>query len=233
MRTFLAAIPVLVNLGGRAWAHDVDAAPPAKVVDPAAGAPEAASAEPPTIEGGEPAWSVSLTASFYIVPDDRDYLQPTITADYDRLHLEARFNYEDLDTASVWAGYNLAFGDEITLDVTPMVGGVFGDTDGVALGYEFTLTIGRIELYSEGEYLIDLHESSSNFFYTWSELSYSLTDWLRAGAVWQRTRIRDQDSEVDWGLLAGVSVQNIDFTTYVFGLTDDTPTVVLALTLNF
>ena len=41
-------------------------------------------------------------------------LQPTITADYGWLHLEARYNYEGLDTGSAWIGYNFSVGDKLT-----------------------------------------------------------------------------------------------------------------------
>ncbi|MCI0631375.1 MAG: hypothetical protein L0Y44_12065 [Phycisphaerales bacterium] len=177
-------------------------------------------------------WSFSLSAYTYIIPDDRDYVQPTFTADYDWLHLEARYNYEDLDTASAWIGYNLSFGDELTLDFTPMIGGVFGDTTGVAPGYEVTLAWRQLELYSEGEYVIDTRDSSGNFFYTWSELTFSPTDWLRAGVVIQRTKTYDTDFDIQRGLLVGLTFQSIDLTAYVFN-PDDDPTVVLGIRFQF
>ncbi|HWT79462.1 MAG TPA: hypothetical protein VN648_11745, partial [Candidatus Methylomirabilis sp.] len=45
-------------------------------------------------------WSFSASAYTYFVPDSRDYVQPTVTADRRWLHLEARYNYENLETAS-------------------------------------------------------------------------------------------------------------------------------------
>ena len=45
-------------------------------------------------------WSFSLSGYTYIVPDSREYVQPTITADRGWAHLEARYNYEALDTCS-------------------------------------------------------------------------------------------------------------------------------------
>jgi hypothetical protein len=38
------------------------------------------------------------------------------------LHLEARYNYEALETGSVWAGYDFNAGKKLVLDLTPMVG---------------------------------------------------------------------------------------------------------------
>src|SRR5262245_12954585 len=90
----------------------------------------------PAAEAPAKAWSLSAMIYGYIVPNDSDYAQPTVTADRGGLHLEARYNYEDRHTGSAWVGYNLAFGEELTLELTPMLGGVFGDTNGVAPGYK-------------------------------------------------------------------------------------------------
>src|SRR5262245_19504180 len=84
-------------------------------------------------------WMFSASAYTYFVPHDDDYIQPTFTVDHDWLHLEARYNYEDLDTASLWGGYNLSGGEEIAWEITPMLGVVFGDTDGLAPGYKGSL----------------------------------------------------------------------------------------------
>lgn len=66
-------------------------------------------------EGAADAWELSASLAFYFVEGDENYLWPTVMADRDWLHLEARYNYEDLDTASLWLGYNLSFGEELTV----------------------------------------------------------------------------------------------------------------------
>ena len=63
---------------------------------------------PPSTESGREAWSFSASAYTYIVPDCREYVQPTFTADRGWLHLEARYNYESLETGSAWIGYNFS-----------------------------------------------------------------------------------------------------------------------------
>jgi hypothetical protein len=94
----------------------------------------------------------SFVASGYgsIVPNDQSYFTPMFTADHKWLHLEARYNYEDQETASLWAGYNLRFGEKLTLEMTPMFGVVFGNTTGVAPGYEISLTWKRLNLSTQG-----------------------------------------------------------------------------------
>src|SRR5215471_16276584 len=58
----------------------------------------------PKVEAPEKAWSFSAEAYTYIIKDSRDYVVPIVSADKDWLHLEARYNYEASDTASVWVG---------------------------------------------------------------------------------------------------------------------------------
>jgi len=114
-----------------------------------------------------------------------------------------------------------------------MIGGVFGELNGVAPGYEATLSWWKLELYTEGEYLIEVDDRSDNFFYTWSELSLSPLDWFRFGLVVQRTKAYETDLDFQRGFLAGLSYEPVDFTAYVLNLGWDTPTVVLSLGFEF
>jgi hypothetical protein len=113
--------------------------------------PPAASNDPiVTTDKSAVPWSFSVSAYTYLVPDSREYVQPSITADRRWLHLEARYNYEDLETGSVWAGYNFSGGEKLAWEFTPMLGAVFGNTTGVAPGYKGSLSWWKLELYSVG-----------------------------------------------------------------------------------
>jgi hypothetical protein len=184
-------------------------------------------------EAAQPAaWTFSLSAYAYVLPDESDYVQPTLRLDHDWLHIEARYNYEDRDTTSIWFGYNWSFGEEVTLDLTAMVGGVFGDTNGVAPGYELTLAWKELQLYSEAEYVIDLDDSSERFFYTWSELTYAFTDQFRVGGVIQRTKVYDTDFDIQRGFMAGLTYKELDVTAYVLN-PDDDPIFIIGITYDF
>ena len=184
-------------------------------------------------EADQNTWSFAVAGYGYIVPDDQSYFSPTFRADRRWTHLEARYNYEDRQTGSLWLGYNLSFGEKLVLEATPMVGGIFGNTIGVAPGYLFTLSYKKISLYSEGEYVFDTKNSAGNFFYSWNELTYSPTDWFRAGLASQRTRAYQTPLDVQRGFFAGFSYRRVDFTTYVFNVGWTDPTVVLAMGFKF
>jgi hypothetical protein len=178
-------------------------------------------------------WEFAFAGYGYIVPDDHSYFSPTFRADKKWAHVEARYNYEDRQTGSLWLGYNLSFGERLVFEATPMVGGIFGNTTGVAPGYLFTLSYKKISLYSEGEFVFDTKNSASNFFYTWNELAYSPTDWLRFGLASQRTRAYQTPLDVQRGFFAGFTYKKLDFTTYVFNVGWTDPTVVLAMGFKF
>src|SRR3954463_4602173 len=182
---------------------------------------------PAAIESAEKAWSFGASLYTYIVPNGTDYAQPTLTFDYNRLHVEARYNYENLETGSAWIGYNFAGGDKLAWEFTPMVGGVFGKTDGVAPGYKGSVTWWKLELYSEGEYLFDVGDSEDSFFYNWSELTISPVEWFRVGMVTQRTRAYKTDRDIQRGFLVGFSYKKMDVTGYVLNPDESKPTIVL------
>ena len=60
-----------------------------------------------------PEWTVDASVYTYFLPDEGNYAQPTIATDRGWLHLEARYNYENLDTGSMWFGYNFAGGETV------------------------------------------------------------------------------------------------------------------------
>ncbi len=178
-------------------------------------------------------WEFNLTVSGYIVPDGESYAQPTFMGDRGKLHVEARYNYEAQQTGSLWVGYNWSVGKKLTLEATPMVGGVFGDVNGVAPGLKFTVTRKKVELYSENEYVVDAATMAGNFFYTWTQLTYSPAKWFKGGYVVQRTRAYQTPLSIQRGLLAEFTYKKTQFTTDVFDLVEATPTVVLTIGYSF
>lgn len=190
-------------------------------------APEAA-----PVDSSE-AWWFDVAAAGYFIPEEEDFVQPTIRADHGRLHLEARHNYEDRDSVSAFAGGTFELGDELAVTLTPMIGGVTGNTDGIIPAVEADLTAAKLEAYAEAEYLFDLGDSSSSYFYMWSELSFWPTDWLRAGLVGQRTRVYQTERDIQRGLLVGLTAGRVDGAVYYFNPGADDHFLVVSLGVSF
>jgi hypothetical protein len=187
-------------------------APPAEATPP----PEEGSSPTTSAEAEKPAWALRVSAFSYFLPDQNAYVQPTVAVDHGRLHLEGRYNYEDRQTGSLWVGWNFEWGDKLTFSLTPMLGVVFGQINGIAPGLEWSLAWGPVEFSSENEVVIDLGDAEQSYFYAWSELSVRPFEWLRAGVALQRTRAHASPREVQWGPLIGVSVWKIEVTGYYF-----------------
>jgi hypothetical protein len=187
----------------------------------------------PTQAADGKTWSFSASAYTYVLPGIRDYVQPTVAADRGRLHLEVRYNYEDRNTGSAWIGCKFSAGDKLTFEVTPMLGVVSGNTDGVAPGYKASLGYRKWELYTEGEYVFDTGHSSNNYFYTWSELTLTPVDWFRFGLVVQRTKLYHTDFDIQRGFLVAFEYKRATLAAYLLNPDAHRPMVVLALSLGF
>jgi hypothetical protein len=178
-------------------------------------------------------WSFFASAYTYIIPDASDYVQPSFSADRERLHLEARYNYEAKKTGSAWIGANFSGGSTVEWELTPIFGVVFGDLDGVAPGYKGSITWRKLSLYSESEYVIDTANTSDSFLYNWSELTYAITDSFRAGLVVQRTRVYQTDRDVQRGIIFGYSYKRAEFTLAIFNPDEDKPTSAFSIGFRF
>ena len=161
-------------------------------------------------------WDFNLSVSGYAVPHGESYVSPTFTADHDTLHLEARYNYEGLRTGSLWVGYNMSAGKTLTVEATPMIGGVFGDVIGIAPGVEFTATYKKIQLFSASEYVFDTGTKAGNFFYTWTQLTYTPVKWLTAGYVAQRTRAYSTSLDIQRGVMVQFNYKKATFGAQAF-----------------
>ena len=169
----------------------------------------------------------------YFLPDEGNYAQPTIATDRGWLHLEARSTTRISTPARCGLATTFLVERHSNGTLTPMFGGVFGETDGVAPGYKGSLSWRKLAFYSEGEYVFDAHESADSFFYNWSELTFVPADWFRVGLVTQRTRVYETEREIQRGLLVGFTYKNLEATTYVFNPDDSEPVVVLSVAFSF
>jgi hypothetical protein len=176
-------------------------------------------------------WNHILDVSFYIFKDDF-FILPVYQVNKGWLHLEARYNYEDMNTFSAWFGYNFTGGNKFEYTITPMAGGIAGNTNGIAPGLELTFDFYGFEFHSESEYMFDLHDREGNFYYNWTDFSYSPLDWLWFGLSIQRTKLFDTDLEIQRGLLVGGGYRWFGLTGYLYNLGFDDPYGIIALSIS-
>lgn len=178
--------------------------------------------------------SASASIYYYAPPHADNYFQPTVRADADRLHVEARYNYEGIHTMSLWGGYVFTPRDNpIAITLTPMLGFIAGDTSGMAPGVELSLGWKFIDFYTEGEYVYDFDHHADSFFYSWSELTASLPMKWRVGGALQRTQTYETPRDFQGGLLVGTTFARVQVTAHIFDLDLDDKTWVLSAAMDF
>ena len=186
----------------------------------------AAGSDPP------PAERLSATGYGYVVPDAPNYLMGVASGDLAWLHVEGRYNYEALRTGSAFGGVNLGWGQQLRLNLTPMVGGVFGRLDGIAPALRFRINWWRVDLFSESEVVIPFGSGSRAFYYNWSELGISPFLGIRVGGAVQRNLVFQTSLDFQRGLFAGLGLGPFSFTFYEFNWGWLSPTFVFALGLG-
>src|SRR4051812_37964642 len=147
-------------------------------------------------------WNLSAWAEMFIIPHEEDFFNPTFYARHKTLHLEGRYNYEDRNTASLWAGRRFKFGEPVQFVFVPMAAVVFGNTNGMAPGLETEITYKKFDFYSESEYLFDFETKENNFFYIYSELAIRPIRPVRTGIITQRTKLFESKHELERGIFA-------------------------------
>jgi hypothetical protein len=177
-------------------------------------------------------WVVNALALFNFIPN-YFFVTPVVNVDKNAIHLESRYNYEDLKTISFFGGYNFIGGNKFQYIITPILGVALGNTDGIAPGLKIDLNWKRFRFYSEMEYLININDKASSFYFNWSEISYSPKDWFWVGISAQRTRIYANDVEIQRGFVAGLRRKNMYAAGYLLNPFTENTIGILALGIIF
>ena len=147
-------------------------------------------------------WNISALVLTVFLPDNT-FILPIVYANYKNWHFEPRYNYENLETFSMFTGYNFSGGKKVKYLFTPMLGGVVGRTNGIAPGLEFDLALGKFGIYSELEYLFDVDASADSYLYAWSQLRFAATRWMSLGLVGNRNRVYQNNVNIQRGVFLG------------------------------
>jgi hypothetical protein len=159
-------------------------------------------------------WAITASATSYFGTTVDLYVVPDVSLEYHGLHLEGRYNYEDLHTGSMFLGWHFGWGDEDSgLDLTPMAGWVTGRTEGFAPAVLLDARLGRFQLYNEFEYVFTKDDES--FVYDRTDLIYALSGPLFIGIVGEHS-LSTSDREFVPGFLVGASSSRFGMTFYLF-----------------
>ena len=181
----------------------------------------------------KPSWEFAVTAYPTFVRNGDDYTSAIAVADRGPLHLEARYSYEAIGARSAFIGWTLSGGDEVKWELTPILGGAWGTKKAFVPGFEASLSWGRFDFYAEAEHVRDSKTSTENYNYVWSELGFKPVEWLRVGAVAQRTRIYGGEREFQRGPFAQVVWNRVTLSGFWFNPGSQDQVVVASVGIAF
>jgi hypothetical protein len=154
---------------------------------------------------------------------------------FDNWYVEARYNYEELNSYSLYFGKTFASRERYRLpantflmarkkrrrkfsySVTPMVGAVTGKFKGGSIGLNLTMDYGKIFFATQSQSTFSSANEDSSFSFIWSELAYQPSKWLFSGLAFQQTHFLLNNSDsFDPGIVVGFLAGLWTFPLYVF-----------------
>lgn len=142
---------------------------------------------------------------------------------------EARYNFDELNTFSLYAGKKFTGGSNLSWEATPLIGGLMGQMTGGSLGMNFGMGYKRLFFLSQSQYSFSLQHIDDKFFYNWSEMGVEATNWFYAGLALQQTNIYRTEGRMEPGCMIGFSVRNWTIPLYAFNTSEQERYFVLGL----
>lgn len=149
-------------------------------------------------------------------------------------YAEARYNYEDMETVSLYLGRSFTGDKRFSWSFTPMVGAAMGRFKGISTGLNIDLEYDRFFLSAQSQYSMATAKGkgSDDFFYSWSEAGYQPLNWLYAGASFQQT-YTSYERLLEPGVLLGFSFSRFSVPLYGFDLFNKSRYFIIGLTISW
>lgn len=181
----------------------------------------------------EPKVSGSATGFYYAMRDQPDFGVGVASVNRGAFRIEGRYNYEARDAASLFVGWKFSGGDEVTFEITPIAGVLFGAARGAVPGIEASVAYRSFDFYVEAEYVHDTENPSDSYYYSWAEVGWKPVEWLRLGLASQRTHVVQNGREFQRGVFAQVTVDKATLSAYFFNPDAGARYAILALGFAF
>jgi hypothetical protein len=178
-------------------------------------------------------WSGSAAAYYYMLPEEKNTTTLFLYVDYNSIHMEARYNYEDEQTVSLFGGYRFETGNELLFGATPLIGIVLGNTNAIAPGLEIDIAWNIFDFYSENEYVLDFEDNDNHYFYSWSELAVTPFNNFRTGIAADRTRLFQSYLELQRGVFVQYSLWKLTGGIHYFNPFSDEYFLIGSLAIDF
>ncbi len=148
-------------------------------------------------------------------------------------YAEARYNYEEMNTFSIYAGRTFSNNKNLHFAITPMLGGVLGEFKGISSGLNAVLEFNDLFFSTQTQYTASFDKNNNNFYFSWSELGYQPWRWFFLGVTAQQTYLAEANSlESEPGVFIGFCAGMWTFPLYVFKPMTDNNYFVLGINFS-
>jgi len=149
-------------------------------------------------------------------------------------YAEARYNYEDVETFSLYLGR--AFTGEtnsLNYSIVPMLGGSMGRWQGISTGLNINVDLNNFFFSSQSQYSRSTSAYGDYFVYDWSEVGYQSLKWLYAGLSLQHTHDRTIGHNVQPGFMVGFTFNRFTIPVYTFEPFNATRNFIVGVTMEW
>jgi len=147
-------------------------------------------------------------------------------------YAELRYNYEDAQTISFYAGKTFSGGNDLTYSIIPLAGFSYGRFTGASIAANTEVEWKKFYISSQSQYSVGLRKETPDFFFTWSELGYNISDHVYAGGAIQYTWQLNSGA-IEPGFVVGINFKKFSVPFYVFNPFKQSSYLVLGLNYEY
>ena len=111
-------------------------------------------------------------------------------------YLEARYNYEDLKTMSLYFGRSFEINDKADFEIIPMIGLVYGNLKGLSPGFNLSFEYKRFHSSTECQYTFDFEDNGNSYFWDWTNFYMRIHENISLGAAIRINKSKNGDNFV-------------------------------------
>ena len=131
-------------------------------------------------------------------------------------YAEGRYNYEALNTLSLYLGKTFEKKAAFSYTASPIAGVVLGQMNGGSIGINLEMGYRRFYFNTQSQYTFSVQQQAKNFIYSWSDLTYRFSENFSAGLSLQQTKLYQVNGAFERGFLIKPGFKNLSFPLYVF-----------------
>lgn len=150
-------------------------------------------------------------------------------------YAEGRYNYEALNTFSLYMGRTFSGASGLSYSISPIAGAVVGEFNGGSVGANVSLGYKNFYLYTQPQYSFSVENAINNFIYSWTDITYSPLNWLSVGVSLQHTKPYKTKGYIENGLVVEAAYKKFTFPVYIYSPHNNNRSILFGanLELNF